>query len=288
MSAVRFAPSPTGDLHLGHAYSAAYAVRRAREIDARFLIRIEDIDSGRSRAGFIDRNLEDLAWLGFVSEGPIWHQSQRLGIYQEALEKLQALGVVYPCFCTRSGIRQEIKAMGGAPQSDVGHVYSGRCRSISGVERSDRLARGDAFALRLDAAGSLALTGPLVRTDIHRGTFQVELKALGDFVVARRDVSTSYHLAVTVDDAAQGVARVTRGEDLLQATHAHRLLQALLGLETPVWDHHGLVVDDEGVRLAKRLGSASLRDMREAGMSPQTVLEAAAARAIGRDAIASG
>lgn len=286
MPAVRFAPSPTGDLHLGHAFCAAYTARSGREIGARFLVRIEDIDGGRSRAEFIDRNLEDLAWLGLVSEGPVWRQSQRLEVYRAALKKLETLGVVYPCFCTRADIRREIEAMGGAPQSDTGHRYSGRCWSLSKDERTDRLGRGEAFALRLDGTRSLDLTGPLDWVDIRRGTFRVDLTRLGDFIVARKDAPTSYHLAVTVDDAAQDVVRVTRGEDLLQATHAHRLLQALLGLEPPVWDHHPLVVDDDGVRLAKRVGSRSLREMREAGMSPQTVLEAAAARAIGRDAIA--
>lgn len=279
---VRFAPSPTGDLHLGHAFSAAYAARAGQGIGARFLIRIEDIDQGRSRAEFIDRNLEDLAWLGLVSQGEVWRQSERMPVYRESLDRLDGQGVLYPCFCTRADIRREIESMGGAPQDHVGHVYSGKCRRLTPGERQDRIGRGDAYAIRLNGAKALDLTGPLDWTDVHHGTFSVSLAALGDFVVARKETPTSYHLAVTVDDAAQGVVRVTRGEDLLQATHAHRLLQALLGLEVPVWDHHLLVVDDEGRRLAKRLGSPSLRDMREAGLSPQSVLETAAARAIGR------
>ncbi len=282
MSAVRFAPSPTGDLHLGHAFSAAYAARAGQGIGARFLIRIEDIDQGRSRPEFIERNLEDLAWLGLVSDGEVWRQSERMPVYREALDRLEGLGVLYHCFCTRADIRREIEAMGGAPQDHVGHAYSGRCRGLSSDERADRMGRGEAYAIRIDGDRALGLTGPLEWTDIHRGTFAVSLATLGDFVVARKETPTSYHLAVTIDDAAQGVARVTRGEDLLEATHAHRLLQALLGLDAPVWDHHLLVVDDEGRRLAKRLGSPSLRDMREAGLSSQTVLETAAARAIGR------
>ena len=279
---VRFAPSPTGDLHLGHAFSAAYAAQRGRDIGASFLIRIEDIDQGRSRAEFIDRNLEDLAWLGLVSEGEIWRQSERMDVYRQALDRLEGLGVLYPCFCTRADIRRDIEAMGGAPQDHVGHVYSGKCRHLSAMERQDRVGRGDTYAIRLDGGRALDLTGPLNWTDVTQGTFAVDLSALGDFVVARKDTPTSYHLSVTVDDAAQGVVRVTRGEDLLSSTPAHRLLQALLGLEVPVWDHHLLVVDDEGRRLAKRLGSPSLRDMRAAGLSPQSVLETAAARAIGR------
>lgn len=282
MPAVRFAPSPTGDLHLGHAFSAAYAARAGQEIGARLLIRIEDIDQGRSRPEFIARNLEDLAWLGLVSEGEVWRQSERMPVYREALDRLEEQGVLYPCFCTRADIRREIEAIGGAPQDHVGHVYSGRCRGMSSDERADRIGGGEAYAVRIDGGRALDLTGPLEWTDVHRGTFAVSLATLGDFVVARKETPTSYHLAVTVDDAAQGVVRVTRGEDLLEATHAHRLLQGLLGLDVPVWDHHLLVVDDEGRRLAKRLGSPSLRDMREAGLSPQSVLETAAARAIGR------
>lgn len=281
---VRFAPSPTGDLHLGHAFSAAYAAEAGRSIGARFLIRIEDIDQGRSRPEFIDRNLEDLAWLGLVSEGEVWRQSQRMAVYRVALERLDGQGVLYPCFCTRADIRREIEAMGGAPQDHVGHVYSGRCRHLSEGERQDRIGAGEAYAIRIDGARALDLTGPLAWTDVARGTFAVDLSALGDFVMARKETPTSYHLAVTVDDAAQGVVRVTRGEDLLEATHAHRLIQALLGLDVPEWDHHLLVVDDEGRRLAKRRGSKSLRDLREEGMSPQSVLEVAHARAIGRAA----
>ena len=279
---VRFAPSPTGDLHLGHAFSAAYAAAAGREIGARFLIRIEDIDQGRSRAEFIDRNMEDLAWLGLVSEGEVWRQSERMGVYREALDRLDGQGVLYPCFCTRADIRREIESMGGAPQDHVGHVYSGKCSRLSPTERQDHIGRGDPYAIRLDGGKALSLTGPLHWTDVSRGTFAVDLSDLGDFVVARKETPTSYHLAVTVDDAAQGAVRVTRGEDLLSSTPAHRLLQALLGLDVPVWDHHLLVVDDEGRRLAKRLGSPSLRDMREAGLTPQSVLETAAARAIGR------
>lgn len=283
---VRFAPSPTGDLHLGHAFSAAYAAQRGREIGARFLIRVEDIDQGRSRPEFIDRNLADLAWLGLISEGEIWRQSERMGVYRAALDRLDGQGVLYPCFCTRADIRREIESMGGAPQDHVGHVYSGKCRDLSPTERQDRIGRGDPYAIRLHGTTALDLTGPLAWTDVSRGTFAVDLSAphgaLGDFVVARKEFPTSYHLAVTVDDAAQRVVRVTRGEDLLSSTHAHRLLQALLGLDVPVWDHHLLVVDDDGRRLAKRLGSPSLRDLRQAGLSPETVLETAAARAIGR------
>lgn len=282
MPAVRFAPSPTGDLHLGHAFSAAYAARVATEIGAQFLIRIEDIDQGRSRPEFIDRNLQDLEWLGLLSDKPVLRQSERMPVYRAALDRLEAQGLLYPCFCTRADIRREVQTIGGAPQDHIGPVYSGRCRGLSPDERAERIGRGDAYAIRLDGGCALSLTGPLDWTDVGRGTFAVSLETLGDFIVARKEMPTSYHLAVTVDDAAQNVERVTRGEDLLASTHAHRLLQALLGLEVPVWDHHLLVVDDQGHRLAKRLGSRSLRDMREAGIDPQTVLETAAARAIGR------
>ena len=279
--AVRFAPSPTGDLHLGHAWSACCAARAGREIGAEFIVRIEDIDLARCRDAFIERQLEDLAWLGLVSARPLWRQSERMEIYRVQLERLEALGVVYPCFCTRAQIRQELEAMAEAPQAGVegAPAYPGRCRHLSPEQRRGRIGAGEGYGLRLDSAAALAITGPLSWTDVRLGRREV-CNPLGDVIIARKEMPTSYHLSVVVDDHAQGVARVTRGWDLIEATDVHRILQALLGLDVPEWEHHELVVDAEGRRLAKRKGAETLRSMRERGLSPDSVLEAAAAHAI--------
>ena len=271
----RFAPSPTGDLHLGHAYSAWFAGDVAARAGGRFLVRIEDIDAGRCRPAFIERNLEDLHWLGLAWEQPVVLQSERMDLYREALRRLADLGVVYPCFCTRKEILNEIEAAAGAPHTvapDGSAVYPGICRALDPAERDDRIAAGRPHALRLDAARARRLTGELWWTDRSHGRRTARLDRFGDVVVARKDNATSYHLAVVVDDAAQGVTHVTRGEDLLEATHVHRTLYALLDLAAPVWRHHGLCRDDRGRRLAKRQGAATIRSLREHGHTPEQVL----------------
>ncbi|MEA3064265.1 MAG: glutamyl-Q tRNA(Asp) synthetase [Sphingomonadales bacterium] len=263
----RFAPSPTGRLHLGHAFSALLAHDYARERGGAFLLRIEDIDPGRSRAEHVDAIIEDLAWLGLDWDGEIIFQSERLSLYAEALERLKAAGLVYPCFCTRSAIAAEIAASAAAPHGPHGPLYPGTCRALSQEERGCRAA-AEPHAWRLDVAGASAEAGPLYWRDGDTEV-QAEPKRFEDVVVARKDAPTSYHLAVTVDDAAQGVTDVVRGRDLYAATDVHRLLQALLGLPTPLYHHHPLLLDAEGRRLAKRHGAPTLADLREAGADPR-------------------
>jgi glutamyl-Q tRNA(Asp) synthetase len=258
----RFAPSPTGRLHLGHAYSAILAHDYARERGGQFLLRIEDIDPGRSREEFVAAILDDLAWLGLGWDGEVLRQSRRLPLYAEALERLKAQGLVYPCFCTRSAIAAEIAASAAAPHGPDGPLYPGTCRRLSPAEREARA--GEPHAWRLDVGLASERTGPLYWHDGDTEV-QAEPEAQGDVVLARKDAPVSYHLAVTVDDAAQGVTDIVRGRDLYPATDAHRLLQALLGFATPHYHHHPLLTDTEGRRLAKRHNAPSLAALRDAG-----------------------
>jgi len=275
----RFAPSPTGRLHLGHAYSAILAHDHARTRGGRFLLRIEDIDPGRTREEFVDGIGEDLAWLGLRWDGGIVRQSRRLPIYADALDRLKARGLVYPCFCTRSAIAAEIAASAAAPHSRSrsaaggpdGRLYPGTCRRLDDAERAARMAEPHAW--RLDVGKAAAAAGPLAWRD-GKAEVKAEPEAFGDVVLARKDAPVSYHLAVTVDDAAQGVTDVVRGRDLFAATHVHRLLQALLGLPTPHYHHHGLLADADGHRLAKRHGAPTLASLREAGTDPAALVVA--------------
>jgi glutamyl-Q tRNA(Asp) synthetase len=267
----RFAPSPTGRLHLGHAFSALLAHDLARSGGGAFLLRIEDIDPGRSRAEHVDAIIEDLAWLGLDWDGEIIFQSERLPFYAEALERLKAAGLAYPCFCTRSAIAAEIAASAAAPHGPHGPLYPGTCRNLRPVERERRRA-AEPHAWRLDVAAAAARAGPLYWRD-GETEVQAEPARFEDVVIARKDAPTSYHLAVTVDDAAQGVTDVVRGRDLYAATDIHRLLQALLGLPTPLYRHHPLLLDAEGRRLAKRHGAPALADLRAAGTDPKALAQ---------------
>ncbi|MDH7972167.1 tRNA glutamyl-Q(34) synthetase GluQRS [Sphingomonas sp. AR_OL41] len=255
----RFAPSPTGLLHLGHAWSAIQAYDRARGAAGRFLLRIEDIDGTRSRESFVAAIEQDLRWLGLDWDGPVLRQSQRLPFYEAALDQLRALGLLYPCFCTRA----EIAASLSAPHGDAGPIYPGTCRHLPDEQRAWRLA-GEQHAWRLDMAAAVALAGPLAWQDELAGTIAATPAIHGDVILARKDAPASYHLAVTVDDAAQGISHVVRGRDLFAATHVHRLLQALLGLPTPVYRHHALIGGLDGRRLAKRDRAPTLADLRAA------------------------
>lgn len=266
----RFAPSPSGLLHLGHAYSALFAEALAGE-DGRFLLRIEDIDPGRCRPEFEAAIYEDLQWLGLQWDPAVRRQSERMDDYARALESLDGMGLVYPCFCTRAAIRAEIERSGAAPHGPDGPVYPGICRGLAMNEARARIAAGESHALRLDMARAVAAAGPLAWHDRERGRTEARPEIFGDVVLARKDTPTSYHLAVTVDDHIQGITLVTRGEDLLPATHVHRLLQGLLGLETPDYRHHRLLTDDAGRRLAKRHDSLSIRSLRESGHSAEEV-----------------
>jgi len=264
----RFAPSPTGRLHLGHAYSALLARDFARGEGGTFLLRIEDIDPGRTRSAFVDGIIEDMLWLGLEWDGEMLYQSERLGAYAEALERLKGVGMLYPCFCTRAEIAAEIAASVVAPQGPDGvPAYPGTCRDLADAD----LSRPHAW--RLDVAKAAAQAGPLYWMDGHTEV-QAEPERFGDVVLARKDAPASYHLAATLDDAAQGVTDVVRGRDLYAATDVHRLLQALLGLPTPAYHHHDLLADAQGNRLAKRHNAPTLADLRAAGADPVALVEA--------------
>lgn len=263
----RFAPSPTGRLHLGHAFSAIQAHDFARAQGGRFLLRIEDIDGTRSRSEHVEAILADLAWLGLTWDGEVVFQSQRLDRYRAAIEGLKARGLVYPCFCTRADIAREIEAAGSAPHGPDGPIYPGTCRSLTDVDRAERMAEPHAWRLDMARAlRSVILSGELTWNDEIAGRQHADPATFGDVVLARKDAPSSYHLAVTVDDAAQGVTHVVRGIDLFAATHVHRLLQAQLGLPTPVYRHHPLLTDAAGNRLAKRHDAPTLEALRHAGI----------------------
>ena len=266
----RFAPSPSGRLHLGHAHSALFAAQAA-DPGGRFLLRIEDIDVARCRPEFEAAIYRDLAWLGLEWEDPVLRQSERFDLYRDALRQLEARDLIYPCFCTRKEIAAEIAAAGAAPHGPDGPLYPGTCRRRSVAERRRRLEGGESHAWRLDLAKALGQVGPLTWHERGQGPQQAQPELLGDVVLARKDVPTSYHLAVVLDDAAQGVTLVTRGRDLFVATHVHRLLQALLDLPVPEWRHHDLISDANGQRLAKRHDALSLAALREAGLEPAEV-----------------
>lgn len=268
----RFAPSPTGHLHLGHAYSALFAAREAGP-DGTFLVRIEDIDFTRCRDGFIAGISEDLRWLGLAWPEPVWRQSTRLPVYARALRDLKFQGLLYPCFCSRADIAREIADAASAPQGPDGPLYPGTCRALSSDDASDRLDAGEPHAWRLNLGKALAKTPKLTWIDRDQGPQTATPERFGDVILARRDTPTAYHLAVTVDDAAQGITCVTRAEDLRDATHIHRLLQHLLGLPTPEYRFHPLLADASGKRLAKRDNAPALADLRKAGKSRAEVLE---------------
>lgn len=278
----RFAPSPTGYLHLGHVYSALQGWWAAQREKGLFLLRIEDIDRVRCRDEYAAAILQDLAWLGLGWDGQVRRQSEHFDDYRCALDRLTSIGVLYPCFCTRRQIQAEIARAGGAPHGDSGAPYPGTCRTLADDEIESRKGAGLDYALRLDAARALALTGPLhwIEEDGSGARLRpVDPVSLGDVVLARKDIPVSYHLAVTLDDAIQGVTLVTRGEDLASATHVHRLLQALLGLPTPRYRHHPLLTDATGRRLSKRDGAPTIRAMRQQGMSADDIIALAEAAA---------
>ncbi|WP_340115866.1 tRNA glutamyl-Q(34) synthetase GluQRS [Pelagibius sp. 7325] len=272
----RFAPSPSGYLHLGHAYAALFATRAAGA-GGRLLLRIEDIDADRARSAYEAAIFEDLAWLGLAWEQPVRRQSEHLADYLRALAALDARGLVYPCFCTRKEIAAEIARAGAAPHGPAESLYPGTCRRLAAAERRARKEAGTPFAVRLDVemaveAAESAHGGPLTWHDRGRGLQVCDPRPQGDVVLARKDIATSYHLSVVVDDAAQGITLVTRGEDLFEATHVHRLLQALLDLPVPDYHHHRLITDEHGQRLAKRSDALSIRALREAGRSAAAVV----------------
>ncbi|NOT40352.1 MAG: tRNA glutamyl-Q(34) synthetase GluQRS [Alphaproteobacteria bacterium] len=277
----RFAPSPTGYLHLGHAFAALYAADLAFESGGRFLVRIEDTDRTRARPEYEAAIFEDLGWLGLTWEAPVRRQSEHFGDYAKALDALKALGCAYPCFCTRKEIEAEFAASVNAPHGPDGPIYPGTCRALSKAEREQRLAHGDKHAWRLDVAKAVVMVGARLSFEElgngangERGTIAVNTDLFGDFVLARKDAPSSYHLAVVVDDALQGVTLVTRGNDLFAAVHVHRLLQELLKLPVPAYSHHRLILDASGKRLAKRDQATTLKHLRADGWTSARVREA--------------
>jgi glutamyl-Q tRNA(Asp) synthetase len=271
----RFAPSPTGELHLGSAYSAWTGWHRAREAGGTFLVRIEDIDIRRCKRAYETAMLADLRWLGFDWDGEVRRQSDHFADYGRALDELDRRGLIYPCFCSRADIEREIAASANAPHGPDGPLYPGTCRHLSLQERRERMTAGHEHCMRLDAGRAAEQAGPYRFVDEALGHVEGEPQLLGDFVIARKDAPTSYHLSVTVDDHLQGVTLVTRGVDVLPSTHVHGLLQKLLGYETPRYAHHKLLTDASGRRFAKRDRDLTIRAMRESGMRPEEVVRLA-------------
>ncbi|MDE3115799.1 MAG: tRNA glutamyl-Q(34) synthetase GluQRS [Pseudomonadota bacterium] len=277
MIVTRFAPSPTGYLHLGHAFAALSAAGAAKVANGRFLLRIEDLDAGRCRPEYEAAIYADLEWLGLAWEPPVLCQSTRADAYREALARLEALGLVYPCFCTRKEITEEIARSVEAPHGPESQLYPGTCRVLSEAVRRERRVR-EPYVLRLDVAKAAALAGALSFEEQgqgpngERGIIVADPTLFGDIVLARKEMPAAYHLAVVVDDAFQGVSLVTRGNDLFSATHVQRLLQALLGLPAPAYAHHRLILDEHGRKFSKRDGSVTLRHLREQGETPDGIM----------------
>lgn len=281
----RFAPSPNGLLHRGHALSALLNAELARRHQGRFLLRIEDIDVERSRPEHIATIYDDLHWLGLDWEMPVRRQSQHMADYADALDQLKERGVVYPCFCTRSVLAQKVSDAEARGETwprdpDGAPLYDGACRALSNDVRAQRMNAGEPFQWRLDMARALALTGPLNWQSFDPKTGSVTRREAdplrwGDPVIARKGLSTSYHLSVVVDDALQGVTHIVRGTDLEAATDIHAVLQTLLGLPQPLYWHHPLIMDEDGRKLSKSKGSLSLQDERRAGVAPAALRDAA-------------
>lgn len=284
---LRFAPSPNGWLHLGHAYSALFAHEMARNLGARFLLRIEDIDIGRCRPEYEGAIYEDLRWLGIDWEEPVRRQSEHFADYERHLKRLRDMELVYPCFATRKEIQDAIIATGIPLQNwpvdpDGAPLYPGIYKDISRERLNDLMWDGRTYAWRLDTEKALAEAkriagGPITFMEEgesprgHKGRIAVQPELFGDVVIARKDVPTSYHLAVVTDDALQDVTLVTRGQDLFAATYIHRILQVLLGLPEPRYHHHGLIRDETGRRLSKSAKDMGLRELRAAGNSPEDI-----------------
>ena len=269
----RFAPSPSGPLHVGHLLAALQARRLADAHGGRCLLRVEDIDQRAQHPEYLQLMYEDLRWLDLEFDGEVMVQTQRFDRYRAVLEQLRCAGLLYPCFCTRTGIKNQVAEMGRAPHATLGYLYPGTCRQLPPDQVAEKLAAGVPHTWRLDMQRVQDLIGCPTWHDLRRGTQRCVPTAYGDVVLARKDFPASYHLAVVVDDAAQGVTHVTRGADLFDSTHIHRALQGVLGLPVPQYCHHALLRDNTGKRLAKRDGARSIASLRQAGFTPQQVLD---------------
>lgn len=275
----RFAPSPSGPMHVGHLLAALSARRLADLHGGRCVLRIEDIDPRAQDPRWLALMQQDLEWLGLHFDGDVMVQSRRFGLYEATLHRLRAQGLIYPCFCTRGAIRAQLRELGRAPHATLGDIYPGTCRNLPPDLVEERLAAGEPHSWRLNMQRVQDLIGCPFWHDLRRGTQRCVPSLCGDVVLGRKDFPSSYHLAVVLDDAAQGVTLVTRGEDLFEATHIHRALQGVLGLPVPLYLHHALLRDNEGKRLAKRDGARSIASLREAGYSPSDI-EASLRRAL--------
>lgn len=269
----RFAPSPTGQLHLGHAYAAKFAHDLAQQHRGEFLLRFEDIDVTRVRDVYYSSILEDLKWLGMAWNDEVIKQSQRGAAYSAALEQLKQQDLVYPCFCTRKQIAQELTQITNAPHGPEGVHYPKICKSLSLNEQKKRIESGEIPAWRFDSKKAAQRYPSLFFTDAFIGKQKVNPEILGDIILARKDIGTSYHIAVVVDDAMQKITHVSRGNDLLCSTSIHRVLQQALKLPEPLYAHHAMLCDEAGKRLAKRHAALSIHTLRNKGKTAQQVLQ---------------
>ncbi len=271
-TSVRFAPSPNGYLHLGHAFSAFFAYDKAGQAGSDFILRIEDIDTNRCNKTLEQQIYKDLEWIGIKWETPVRRQSDHWDDYRTALNKLDRLNLLYPCFCTRKDIKEEVDRSLSAPHGPEGIIYPGLCKNLSKETRAKKIEAGLPYTLRLDLEKALKhINKPLYWFDEEKGKQEAHPHEIGDAVLMRKDIPTSYHLSVVVDDHLQGITHVTRGEDLFYATHMHRVLQELLGYEPPLYHHHRLITDKNGKRFAKRNQSLSIKTLRENGYTPDDV-----------------
>jgi glutamyl-Q tRNA(Asp) synthetase len=269
----RFAPSPTGHMHLGHVFSALFSYEAAKKLGGKFVLRIEDIDSQRSSKIFEESIYEDLEWLQIKYIKDIRHQSEHMDDYKGAIKELQKLDMVYPCFCSRSDIKAEIMRAGNAPHEAEISIYPGTCRRLSKEERSEKISTETSFAWRLNIRAASKKLGNLVWTDLRLGKHTVPVGTMGDVVLARKDVPTSYHLSATLDDHIQRIGLVTRGEDLVSATHVHKIIQSLLELKSPIYLHHPLILDSKGVRLSKRTRAQTVKSLKTSGLKRDDVID---------------
>ena len=269
----RFAPSPTGHMHLGHVFSALFSYEAAKKLGGKFILRIEDIDSQRSSKVFEESIYEDLEWLQIKYSTGIRYQADHMDDYKGAIKELQKLDMVYPCFCSRSDIKAEIMRAGNAPHEEETSIYPGTCRRLSKEERIKKIAIGTSFAWRLNIRAAAKKLGNLVWRDLRLGKHTVPVGTMGDVVLARKDVPTSYHLSATLDDHIQRIGLVTRGEDLVSATHVHKIIQSLLELKSPIYLHHPLILDSKGVRLSKRTRAQTIKSLKTSGLKRNDVID---------------